>query len=263
MEKPDWYGDTLDYYHTHFNMANVVFISFIRGGEKVSDIWVCVSLLLCSYSTVHHVRTGTCEVVALHRCCNKNKIEERSQTVKCSCFPGQVAGTTRAAPSCVDGMFHTFLCRYTYMLDIATTLWFFPPKHCLFSGVSDVVGYTCFHQTHTFKRNFLYCARSFSTSLTIAETLYIYIYSPKIWVHRGRCSCSAFVFNLRHRFPLHMILSATTGVKDGLLEIFTWILEFLSIRWAPLFCFHDSEDLKIWHFHNFYIFSLFPALNSK
>ncbi|XP_032267616.1 chemokine-like protein TAFA-4 isoform X1 [Phoca vitulina] len=81
-------------------LSHWVFLAYV--------LMVCCKLMSASsqhlrgHAGHHQIKQGTCEVVAVHRCCNKNRIEERSQTVKCSCFPGQVAGTTRAQPSCVE-----------------------------------------------------------------------------------------------------------------------------------------------------------------
>lgn len=46
---------------------------------------------------------GTCEIVMLNRDSSQPKRTIARQTARCACRRGQIAGTTRARPACVDG----------------------------------------------------------------------------------------------------------------------------------------------------------------
>ncbi|KAG8439878.1 hypothetical protein GDO86_005880, partial [Hymenochirus boettgeri] len=46
---------------------------------------------------------GTCEVVTYDRDSSQPRRTIARQTARCACKKGQIAGTTRARPACVDG----------------------------------------------------------------------------------------------------------------------------------------------------------------
>ncbi|KAL0625560.1 Chemokine-like protein TAFA-5 [Plecturocebus cupreus] len=53
--------------------------------------------------SVGQLAAGTCEIVTLDRDSSQPRRTIARQTARCACRKGQIAGTTRARPACVDG----------------------------------------------------------------------------------------------------------------------------------------------------------------
>ncbi|XP_074083359.1 chemokine-like protein TAFA-5 isoform X2 [Macrotis lagotis] len=67
--------------------------------------WLSHSLTLVPVACSHfpgQLAAGTCEIVTLDRDSSQPRRTIARQTARCACKRGQIAGTTRARPACVD-----------------------------------------------------------------------------------------------------------------------------------------------------------------
>uniref|UniRef100_A0A4W4GHN1 TAFA chemokine like family member 5b n=1 Tax=Electrophorus electricus TaxID=8005 RepID=A0A4W4GHN1_ELEEL len=66
----------------------------------LAAIWfdLCQIILIVECQLV----AGTCEIVTLDRDSSQPRRTVARQTARCACRKGQIAGTTRATPACVD-----------------------------------------------------------------------------------------------------------------------------------------------------------------
>ncbi|XP_061841587.2 chemokine-like protein TAFA-5 isoform X2 [Nerophis lumbriciformis] len=77
------------------------------GGGGGGGVLLCCLLLLL-WSIYSHLlgegqlAVGTCEIVTLNRDSSLPRRTVARQTARCVCRRGQIAGTTRARPACVD-----------------------------------------------------------------------------------------------------------------------------------------------------------------
>uniref|UniRef100_A0A667ZCI6 TAFA chemokine like family member 5 n=1 Tax=Myripristis murdjan TaxID=586833 RepID=A0A667ZCI6_9TELE len=75
--------------------------------EKNEQRPLSASMLLCVLLTSlpppsGQLAAGTCEIVTLDRDSSQPRRTIARQTARCACRRGQIAGTTRARPACVD-----------------------------------------------------------------------------------------------------------------------------------------------------------------
>ncbi|XP_056596067.1 chemokine-like protein TAFA-5 isoform X2 [Triplophysa dalaica] len=77
----------------------------LRVAWALAGAAVCFFLIF--FIQAHFLRegqlaAGTCEIVTLDRDSSQPRRTIARQTARCACRKGQIAGTTRASPACVD-----------------------------------------------------------------------------------------------------------------------------------------------------------------
>ncbi|XP_013915647.1 PREDICTED: protein FAM19A5-like isoform X1 [Thamnophis sirtalis] len=70
--------------------------------ELLQRVHIFYNIYLEARSTGKELVVGTCEITALDRDISHPKRMIARQTARCACRRGQVAGTTKAKPACVD-----------------------------------------------------------------------------------------------------------------------------------------------------------------
>ncbi|KAM4619205.1 chemokine-like protein TAFA-5 [Polymixia lowei] len=80
-------------------------MQLLRLAWALTGAAICFFVILLIHSHVlkeGQLAAGTCEIVTLDRDSSQPRRTIARQTARCACKRGQIAGTTRARPACVD-----------------------------------------------------------------------------------------------------------------------------------------------------------------
>ncbi|XP_043963438.1 chemokine-like protein TAFA-5a isoform X1 [Gambusia affinis] len=89
---------------SHYPRRPLLIISTRQTGRLMTRREFMAFLLRGTSCTVSlcQLAAGTCEIVTLNKDSSQPRRTIARQTARCACKKGQIAGTTRARPACVD-----------------------------------------------------------------------------------------------------------------------------------------------------------------
>ncbi|XP_044535219.1 chemokine-like protein TAFA-5 [Gracilinanus agilis] len=85
-----------------------------------STFWAFMILASLLIAYCSQLAAGTCEIVTLDRDSSQPRRTIARQTARCACKRGQIAGTTRARPACVDAM----IVKVREWMDLGDLAWY-------------------------------------------------------------------------------------------------------------------------------------------